>query len=53
MAYARTVQRRGVEMGEHSQHEDFGLEEHVHDRNVASIPREKEVWPEWALEGLE
>lgn len=52
MAYARTIQRRGVEMGNRSQHEDLPLEEHIRDRDVASRPREEEVWPEWALEGL-
>ncbi|KAF2734819.1 monooxygenase [Polyplosphaeria fusca] len=53
MAYARTVQRRGVQMGQHSQHDDLPLEDHIHDRNVASIPRQDEVWPDWATRGLD
>lgn len=48
MAYARTIQKRGVDMGNRSQHEDLPLEEHIHDRNLASKPREQEVWPDWA-----
>jgi hypothetical protein len=35
-------------MGERSQHQDLPLAEHIHDRNVASTPREKEVYPDWA-----
>ncbi|KAF2682895.1 FAD/NAD(P)-binding domain-containing protein [Lentithecium fluviatile CBS 122367] len=49
LAYARTIQKRGVNMGNRSQHEDLPLEEHVRDRNLASRPREEEVWPEWAV----
>jgi 2-polyprenyl-6-methoxyphenol hydroxylase-like FAD-dependent oxidoreductase len=49
LGYARTIQRRGVDMGERSQHGDLPLEEHVRDRNLASRPREEEVWPEWAV----
>ncbi|KAH7065854.1 monooxygenase [Paraphoma chrysanthemicola] len=49
LGYARTVQRRGVDMGERSQHDDLPLEEHIKDRNLASKPREEEVWPEWAV----
>jgi len=49
MAYARTIQKRGVDMGERSQHQKLPLEEHIHDRNLASKPREEEVWPQWAL----
>lgn len=49
LGYARTIQKRGVDMGERSQHQDLALEEHIHDRDVASRPREEEVWPEWAV----
>lgn len=49
LGYARTIQKRGVDMGERSQHEDLPLEEHIKDRNLASRPREEEVWPEWAI----
>jgi 2-polyprenyl-6-methoxyphenol hydroxylase-like FAD-dependent oxidoreductase len=49
LGYARTIQKRGVEMGERSQHQDLPLEEHIHDRNLASKPREEEVWAEWAI----
>ncbi|CAI9626268.1 unnamed protein product [Alternaria burnsii] len=52
LGYARTLQKRGVDMGERSQHQDLPLEEHIHDRNLASKPRVEEVWPEWAVEGL-
>ncbi|KAI1488472.1 hypothetical protein F5X96DRAFT_685235 [Biscogniauxia mediterranea] len=48
LGFARYIQRRGVEMGERSQHQDLPLEAHIHDRNVASTPREEEVYPEWA-----
>ncbi|RYP08676.1 hypothetical protein DL765_008699 [Monosporascus sp. GIB2] len=48
MGYARYIQKRGVEMGERSQHQRLPLEELVHDRDVASTPREQEVYPEWA-----
>ncbi|KAI1855612.1 hypothetical protein JX266_000477 [Neoarthrinium moseri] len=48
MGFARYIQKRGVDMGNRSQHEDLPLEEHIHDRNVASTPREKEVYPDWA-----
>lgn len=53
MAYARTIQKRGVDMGERSQHQNLPLEEHIRDRNLASKPREEEVWPEWAVAGVE
>ncbi|KAF1961943.1 FAD/NAD(P)-binding domain-containing protein [Byssothecium circinans] len=53
MAYARTIQKRGVDMGERSQHQDLPLEEHIKDRNLASRPREDEVWPDWAVKDLE
>ncbi|KAL5373679.1 hypothetical protein DPSP01_012541 [Paraphaeosphaeria sporulosa] len=49
MGYARTIQKRGVDMGERSQHQELPLEEHIHDRNLASRPREQEVWPDWAI----
>lgn len=52
LAYARTIQKRGVDMGERSQHQDLPLEKHIHDRNLASKPREEEVWPQWALADL-
>ena len=47
MQFARFVQQRGVDMGTRSQHEDLSLEELIHDRNVASVPREREVYPAW------
>jgi hypothetical protein len=43
MAYARTLQKRDVDMGHRSQHEDLPLEDHIKDRNLASRPREQEV----------
>jgi 2-polyprenyl-6-methoxyphenol hydroxylase-like FAD-dependent oxidoreductase len=49
LGYARTIQQRGVDMGERSQHQDLPLEEHISDRNLASRPREDETWPEWAV----
>lgn len=52
MAYARTIQKRGVDMGERSQHQDLPLEEHIKDRNLASKPRQDEVWPDWAIEDM-
>lgn len=48
MGFARYIQKRGVDMGKRSQHQNLPLEEHIHDRNVASTPREEEVYPEWA-----
>ncbi|KAI1174460.1 hypothetical protein F4777DRAFT_381202 [Nemania sp. FL0916] len=48
LGFARYIQKRGVDMGEHSQHIDLPLEDHIHDRNVASTPRQDEVYPEWA-----
>lgn len=53
LGYARTIQERGVRMGERSQHEELELEEHVRDRNLASKPREEEVWPAWAVGDVE
>ncbi|KAF2015295.1 FAD/NAD(P)-binding domain-containing protein [Aaosphaeria arxii CBS 175.79] len=52
MAYASVIQKRGVDMGRRSQFEDLPLSEHIQDRNLASRPREEEVWPEWALEDV-
>ena len=48
MGFARYIQKRGVEMGERSQHCDLPLEELIRDRDVASTPREQEVYPDWA-----
>ncbi|CAJ2508891.1 Uu.00g139170.m01.CDS01 [Anthostomella pinea] len=48
LGFARFVQKRGVDMCERSQHEDLPLEAYVRDRNVASTPRQDEVYPEWA-----
>ena len=48
LGFARYIQRRGVEMGERSQHRNLPLRELIHDRDVASIPREQEVYPDWA-----
>ena len=48
LGFARYIHRRGVEMGEHSQHMDLPLEDHIRDRNVASRSRQEEVYPEWA-----
>lgn len=47
MAFARLVQKRGVDMGRRSQFEDLPLEEHIKDRDAASMPREREVYPNW------
>lgn len=48
MGFARFIQKRGVDMGNRSQFQDLPLEEHIRDRNVASVPREQEAYPEWA-----
>ncbi|KAH8896546.1 FAD/NAD(P)-binding domain-containing protein [Thozetella sp. PMI_491] len=48
MGYARFIQKRGVDMGERSQHQQLSLEDYIHDRDVASTPRREEVYPEWA-----
>ncbi|KAI1123025.1 hypothetical protein F5Y10DRAFT_252638 [Nemania abortiva] len=48
LGFARYIQKRGVDMGEHSQHMDLPLEDHIHDRNVASTSRQEEVYPDWA-----
>lgn len=50
MGFARYIQKRGVDMGTRSQFQQLPLEEHIHDRNIASTPREKEVYPDWAVE---
>ncbi|KAI1751517.1 hypothetical protein F4782DRAFT_187079 [Xylaria castorea] len=48
LGFARYLHKRGVDMGEHSQHMDLPLTDHIHDRNVASTPRQEEVYPDWA-----
>ena len=53
MGFARTIQARGVSMGERSQHEDLPLSEHIQDRNLASRPRQDETWPHWAISNLD
>lgn len=53
LGFARTIQARGVSMGERSQHEDLPLEEHIQDRNLASRPRQDETWPHWAIRDLD
>jgi 2-polyprenyl-6-methoxyphenol hydroxylase-like FAD-dependent oxidoreductase len=52
LGFARTVQKRGVDMGERSQHQELPVEEHISDRNLASKPREEEVWPQWAVDDV-
>lgn len=47
LGFARLIQKRGVDMGNRSQFGDLPLEEHIHDRNVASTPRDMEVFPDW------
>lgn len=53
LGFARTIQARGVSMGERSQQEDLPLGEHIEDRNLASRPRQDETWPHWAIIDLE
>lgn len=53
LGFARTIQARGVSMGERSQHEDHPLSEHIQDRNLASRPRQDEIWPHWAVADLD
>ena len=53
LGFARTIQARGVRMGERSQHEDHPLSEHIQDRNLASRPRQDETWPHWAISDLD
>ncbi|MDB5910999.1 MAG: hypothetical protein JWP34_5116, partial [Massilia sp.] len=48
MGYARFIQKRGVDMGERSQHQRLPLEEYIRDRDEASVPIRDEVFPEWA-----
>jgi hypothetical protein len=48
MGYARFIQRRGVVMGERSQHQLLPLEEYIRDRDEASVPIRDEVFPDWA-----
>ncbi|OTB13879.1 hypothetical protein K445DRAFT_303892 [Daldinia sp. EC12] len=48
IGFARYIQKRGVDMGIRSQYQDLPLNEHINDRNRASVPREQEVFPEWA-----
>lgn len=48
MGYARFIQRRGVDMGERSQHQQLPLQEYIRDRDEASVPISDEVFPEWA-----
>lgn len=53
LGYARTIQARGVSMGERSQHEELPLSEHIQDRDLASRPRQEETWPHWAIAELD
>jgi hypothetical protein len=53
MQYARTIQERGVKMGNRSQFETLPIEEYIKDRNLASTKRSDEVYEAWTLEGLE
>ncbi|KAF2624761.1 FAD/NAD(P)-binding domain-containing protein [Macroventuria anomochaeta] len=53
LGFARTIQARGVSMGERSQHEDLPLSEHIQDRNLASRPRQDDIWPHWAIADLD
>ncbi|KAK3312542.1 monooxygenase [Apodospora peruviana] len=46
MGYARYIQRRGVDMGERSQHQVLALEEYIRDRDAASTSRREEMYPE-------
>ncbi len=39
LGYARYIQKRGVDMGNRSQHQRLDLHEYIHDRDVASTPR--------------
>ena len=53
LGFARTIQARGVSMGERSQRENLPLSEHIQDRNLASRPRQDETWPHWAISDLD
>ena len=48
LGYARYIQKRGVDMGDRSQHQRLDLDAYIHDRDLASTPRREEVYPEWA-----
>ncbi|KAL2279625.1 hypothetical protein FJTKL_13312 [Diaporthe vaccinii] len=48
LGFARLIQKRGVDMGNRSQFKELPLEEYILDRNVASTPRDMEVFPDWA-----
>lgn len=53
VSFARLIQHRGVQMGNRSQLETgVPLDKHIEDRNRASTPRHKEVYPPWTLVGL-
>ena len=52
MGMARTVQRRGMDMGRRSQYESLPIEDYIADRARASKPRKDEIWPEWAIADL-
>ncbi|KAL9088138.1 MAG: hypothetical protein Q9159_003256 [Coniocarpon cinnabarinum] len=53
LAYARTLQAMGRDMGDRSQFGDLPLNELIRDRDAASVPRKQRRWPAWAVEGLE
>lgn len=53
MAWARLIQARGVRIGNRSQFEALPVEEYIKDRNEASTPRAKDVYPDWVWEGLD
>jgi len=42
MGYARYIQKRGVDMGNRSQHQRLELSEYIRDRDDTSRPREDE-----------
>ncbi|KAB5585048.1 monooxygenase [Coniochaeta sp. 2T2.1] len=50
MGYARFIHKRGVDMGNRSQHQLLPLEEYIRDRDEASIPIGGQVFPDWATE---
>ena len=53
MKFARLIQRRGVDMGNRSQFSQDPLSEHIKDRNLASTPREQEVYPAWVTADMD
>jgi 2-polyprenyl-6-methoxyphenol hydroxylase-like FAD-dependent oxidoreductase len=53
LGFARTIQARGVSLGERSQQEELPLSEYIEDRNLASRPRQDETWPHWAIADLD